>query len=195
MLLLVMHPEFDQRLQRRPLGLGRLRDQPGHGRVHVGPIGQDVLQRRARQQAPLGSGMPLAHGLIVGVEQIAEHRVERLVALQVGLQQEGLEEPGHVRQVPLGGTDIGHGLDLLVFGAEWRRQRQAFGAHRLKAGQPRLAILCPAVRGHERRGFSSHSPPLCPCGLSTDARTQTRLSPTGSRMTNETRTLFAYFAM
>ncbi len=113
--------------------------------------------------------MPLADGLVVGIEQIAEHRIERLIALEVRLQHEGLEEPGDVRQVPLGGADVRHGLDLLVLGAQRRGQFQALRPNRLEAGAPRLPIMGRAVGRHRRRGFNSHDTPLGPLGPSTDA--------------------------
>ena len=44
-------------------------------------------------------------------------------------QQQSLEEPGGMRQVPLGGAGVGHGLRLAVGFAQRRGQRQRACAH------------------------------------------------------------------
>ena len=73
--------------------------------------------------------MLLAHGLVVAVEQHPEGRVKRLKTGLEALQHKGLEEPGHVRQVPLGGAGVGHGLHLAVSFGKRRGQRLGLGAH------------------------------------------------------------------
>ena len=65
-----------------------------------------------------------ADALVVAVEEHAKGRVVRQEAgLEVRLktlQTKGLEEPGGVRQVPLGGAGVGHALGLAVGFRQWR---------------------------------------------------------------------------
>lgn len=51
---------------------------------------------------------------------------------RLSAKHELLEEPGGVRQVPLGWAGIGHRLQGGVFGAEASGQQTAAGAHRPK---------------------------------------------------------------
>ena len=53
---------------------------------------------------------PIAHGVVIRIEKIAERRMKGPIAIHVLRQHESLEEPCRVRQVPLGGTGIRHGL-------------------------------------------------------------------------------------
>ena len=73
MLLLMMQAEHDE------LGGApgqRLRQQLGHGGIDMGTVPSDLRHPRARQQSSLGAGMTGADGLVVGVEQEREVRVE-----------------------------------------------------------------------------------------------------------------------
>src|SRR5205085_1440421 len=66
--------------------------------------------------------------VVVGVEQHPEGRMERLEAGFARFQDEGLEEPGGVRQVPLDRAGIRHRLGTTVLG------RQGYGqVHRTLA--------------------------------------------------------------
>ncbi|MNE62160.1 hypothetical protein D3C80_1574260 [compost metagenome] len=68
-------------------------------------------------------------GFVVGVEQVVVERLRRAVAGQEGLQQEGLEEPADMRQVPLRRADVGHALDHLILGGQRRADRLAGCTH------------------------------------------------------------------
>ena len=72
--------------------------------VDVRPVGQDLVARGPGQEAALRPGMARAERLVVGVEEEIESLVEGAMVAQVGLQQHRLEEPGGVREVPLGGA-------------------------------------------------------------------------------------------
>ncbi len=125
----------------------------------MGAVGQHLIQRRPRQQPAFGPGMPLADRLVIGVEQIAEGRIEGPVAALFRLQQEGLEEPGDVGQVPFGGADVRHGLDLLVLGAEAGCEPQAFAPHRRETTTPRVPLVRSRRRSGERRYICRHARP------------------------------------
>ena len=121
MLLLVMQPEFDQRRDRRIVPGEKIR----HRRGDVVPIGHHLGHARPRDEAALRPRMPRSNGLVIGVEEIFERRIERPVSRRVRAQQEGLEEPGRVREMPLGRARIRHRLHGLVFRRE--RFRELFG--------------------------------------------------------------------
>ena len=126
-LLLVLQPQ----LQQTPDGLRQaiLLQQAEHARINIGAVGQHGGQRRPRQQAALRPRMLAPHALVVGVEEHAKRRVERAKALLVPLQDEGLEKPAGMRQVPFGGTGVRHGLHAAVLGRQRPRQRLGGGAH------------------------------------------------------------------
>ena len=91
-------------------------------------VAQDVFERRARQQPALGSRLPGTGSLVVGVEAVGEPLIQRAKACEMRLQHERLEEPGGVRQVPLGGAGVLHRLDDLIFRAQRLCQRQGESA-------------------------------------------------------------------
>ena len=129
MLLLVVQPEGDQGFGLRPCGVRRAVDQRRHGSVHVRAVIPHLVERGASDQAALRPGVSRPDRLIVGVEQEAERRVERPIAVCERLQQEGLEEPGGVREVPLDRTGVRHGLDLGVLRGQTLSQDLARRAH------------------------------------------------------------------
>ncbi len=114
-LLLVVAAQFEQ-LQPPLVDPARLE---GRHHLAVDPRAEvpDLRHARSGDEAPLGPGLPRAHGLVVGVEQEPEDRLGRGVPGQPA-QDELLEEPGGVRAVPGGGAGRGHGLRDLVLGAE-----------------------------------------------------------------------------
>jgi hypothetical protein len=87
-------------------------------------VAHHFLERRARQQPALGSRLAGAGSLVVGVEAIGEAFIQRAKARKMRLQHERLEEPGGMRQVPLGGAGVVHRLDDLIFRAQRLCQRQ-----------------------------------------------------------------------
>jgi hypothetical protein len=125
-LLLVVQPELDQTAK-------LLRDPPlaqrSHAAIHVVPVLEDLAQSGSRDLAPIGARVLLAYGVVVRVEEHAELRAERPVPGHVGLEQERLEEPARVGEVPLGGTRLGHGLRRRVLRREWLTEALRCATH------------------------------------------------------------------
>lgn len=117
-LLLVVQTEFDEAFDR---GVG-LAVEPVEQRLHArvdGPaVTVDLLDGRTRQQAALVARVELADRLVVGVEQHVKAGEAEFVSRQVRAQQEGLEEPRHVRDVPFRRTGLQAGLRLVVLGQQ-----------------------------------------------------------------------------
>ena len=109
-LLLVVQAEFDAGANL----VVAAREQRPHGLVHVRPVGVHLLHGRPRQRAALRPRERLADAVVVGVEERLEALGERPVPLPEGLEQEGLEEPGGVREVPLGRARVVHRLHAVV---------------------------------------------------------------------------------
>ena len=65
-------------------------------RIHPMAPGHDIGDRRAAEQTALRPGMACADGFVIGVELIAPERVAGLMFSCMGLQHEGVEEPGGV---------------------------------------------------------------------------------------------------
>src|SRR5262245_65185810 len=89
--------------------------------------------------------------LVIGVEEDTKLRVERAIPAPVLLEDEGLEEPAGVREMPLGRTGVVHGLRLAVLRRQRRAQALGRGAH--------LAVAGGQVPGRRRR--ARYDP--CPC--------------------------------
>jgi hypothetical protein len=123
-LLLVIDAELNKLCR---LGLKRLVKQALERLIDRSAIGTHLFRRGTREQTALRPRLPRPHALVVGVEAIFEALVEHLVAGKEALQQEGLEEPGGVRKMPLGRARVVHHLDDLVLIAQgprnFRRQR------------------------------------------------------------------------
>ena len=82
-----------------------------------------VVDRRTGQQPTLGPRMARTGGLVIGVEEVGESRVENPVFRLEPGQDESLEEPGGMREVPLCGADVRHRLDRLILGRQIGGQR------------------------------------------------------------------------
>ena len=63
-------------------------------------------------------------------------------------QDEGLEEPGHMRAMPLGRARVGHRLDDLILGRQKSRAALGLGAHGAKLLQPNLPRIGALPAGH-----------------------------------------------
>ena len=74
MLLLVMQADRDDLLQLRRQRVAL--QQALHLLVHVRAIGPHLFDGRPRQQAALGAAVPRPDGFVVGIEEIAERRIE-----------------------------------------------------------------------------------------------------------------------
>ena len=80
--------------------------------------------RRPRQQATLRTRVLRADAVIVTVEQVFADRMKGTVAVGKRQQDEGLEEPAGMRQVPLGRAHRWHGLQAVVLYHQRLAQRQ-----------------------------------------------------------------------
>ncbi len=105
----------------------------------------DLGHGRPGDQAPLGSRVPLADGLVVGVEEIPVCRV-RFVAFEVRGEQKGLKKPCDVSPVPFGGAHIGHRLHDLILGREGLGQPLRGRSYVLVTGG-QVELLCWAAGG------------------------------------------------
>jgi hypothetical protein len=138
--LFVVEAELEQRRHPRPHGFIGAGDQICHRGIDVGAIGMHLVEAGARDQPPLRARVPCAHRLVVRIEEKAEALVEAHVAASMRLEQESLEKPSRVREMPFGWARVGHRLDDLVLGAQRRRQVNAGPANRRIAVQPVFAL-------------------------------------------------------
>lgn len=93
-------------------------EESGHPGVNMGAVGVDFGDGWAAQQAPARAEYAVADGVVVGVEEKAEPVVEDPIAGGVRSEDESLEEPGGMGEVPFHGAGIGHGLQEIVLGSE-----------------------------------------------------------------------------
>ena len=119
MLLLVIEPQFEQPCDFRKHGVVSVVNEFENGVVDVGAIVQHLVEAWPCQQAALGSFVLWSDRIVVGIEQHLEGRVEFLIAVDMGDQDEGFEKPIGMREMPFRRTHVRHRLNLLVF----RRQR------------------------------------------------------------------------
>jgi hypothetical protein len=108
MLLLVVDSDLDQA---RDFGREAAASKLCQRLIDMRAVGKHALARGPCQDTAAPPGLTLPLALVVGVEAVVEGIVERLVTGEMLLQDELLEEPGDVREVPLGGARIVHGLD------------------------------------------------------------------------------------
>jgi hypothetical protein len=117
-LLLVVEAELDARRgpgsrsprTARASPRPRERDRPARSRGRVATTGRAPAADGARRRD------------VIRVEQHAERRIERHEALALG-EDERLEEPGRVGEVPLDRARVGHRLERAVLGRERRGER------------------------------------------------------------------------
>jgi hypothetical protein len=126
-LLLVVQPEGHQRSELRVLGGAH--EYRRHCGVHVGPPVEDLGDRRPREQPPSRPRVHLAHGVVIRVEQVVPALVRGSISRHGAMQHEALEEPGHMRQMPLRRADVGHGLHDLIFRSQRRGEPLAESAN------------------------------------------------------------------
>ena len=93
-------------------------EQLKHRAINVRSIGDNVRKCRSREHAALRACMHLADRVVIRVEQKIILFVESLITANKFLEYEALEEPGDMRKMPLGRTDIGHRLHDGVFSLE-----------------------------------------------------------------------------
>src|SRR6185503_6840430 len=134
MLLLVIDAELDElqcrRRKARKSALQRF--------VNVSAIGANLVERGTAKHSPLRARVPWPFCLVIAVEQEAPILVEWQVSRRVIPKDEGLEEPGGMREVPFGRRGIREGLNRRVGIAERRGEieRQLAGGEQLLAQRP-----------------------------------------------------------
>ena len=93
-------------------------EEAGHRGIDVGAVGEDGVEGRTGEG---GAELLLGHvaeGVVVAVEEPVEVGVEGFVGGDELAENEGLEEPAGVGEVPLDGTGLGTGLHHEVFRGE-----------------------------------------------------------------------------
>ena len=148
-LLLVVEAELDDGEQLR-IGAGG--QQSFHAEVDVAAITEHLLKPGPGQHAAALARELLADGVVVGIEEKRENRIKAAKPVLGLRQDEGLEEPARVGQVPARRAAVGHRLDRAVFGGKRRDQRLRGEAH------GRVTLRCGmALRwsGRKRRADAS----------------------------------------
>ena len=127
MLLFVLEAQRDAP---RSFILQRMLHQDNHCGVDVRAIAQNDIQRRPRERGAQFLLRHFAQRVVVAVEEPVKFRVEGLVPGNELTQDEGLEEPAGVGEMPLHRTRLCAGLHHHVF----RRQRTTKTQARLADG-------------------------------------------------------------
>ncbi len=86
--------------------------------INMSPESANILNQRPRQQTAPGPWMHLARRVVIGIEQVMILIVKTTVTFFVGFENETLEKPGRVRQMPLGWTHVRHTLNDVILGRE-----------------------------------------------------------------------------
>src|SRR6185436_6166685 len=89
----------------------------------------NLVQRRARQQAAIGSRMLVANRVVVGIEKHPISWVEMPVTANEALENERFEKPRCVGQMPLDGTCVWHRLECAVLGRQRRGKLHGGSSH------------------------------------------------------------------
>src|SRR5688572_2515167 len=89
--------------------------------------------------------MTRTNGEIVRIEQHAERRMERTIPGEGGLQDERLEKPGGVREVPFDRARVGHRLQRAIFGRQRLREALGLRPYPLESLHERMRWLRPRV--------------------------------------------------
>jgi hypothetical protein len=162
MLLLVVEAEFEQ--ERVLFGQRVSLEERVDAGVDVRAERADFLEARTGEQSARGPRPRGPDRDVVGVEQRAERGIERAVTRQRAGQEERLEEPARVREVPLDRARARHRLDLAVFRAEGFRELERRPPRPLVARRGdriryslRGRCLHPAVHQHPAYGSAGSS--------------------------------------
>jgi hypothetical protein len=83
--------------------------------VHIGSVPIDLLNGWAREYPPFGAAMPLTSPNIIGIEEVSIRGMRRSIARRGRGQNKGFEKPTRMRQMPLRGAHIRHGLNDIIF--------------------------------------------------------------------------------
>ncbi len=139
-LLLMLHPEFDQRCDLAPSRLFGTFDHPRHRGTDMIAIGHDDIDSGARQQAAFRPRVSWADRLVIGIEEVGKGRVEHSVIRIKTRQDKRFEKPGSMGEVPFCRAGIGHRLDRLVLWRQIGGQRFGVAPYGLEPFERCLAI-------------------------------------------------------
>ena len=115
-LLLVAETDLDEEIE--VLVAAFFGDQIEHRVVDVLAIGEDLVHRRACQQATVGTWVHSSDGVKIGIQDIVEVLVKPVVGLRVFLENEALPKPRNVRKMPFRRADVWHALHDVVLWLE-----------------------------------------------------------------------------
>src|ERR1700709_2821397 len=103
--------------------------------------------------------MTRTDGFVVRVEQVPEVGIESVVAGEIRLEEERLEEPTRVTAVPLRGAHVGHRLNDLVLRSERSGERFREIAYAAESRAQEVTVFVAATqRGGSRTMDGGHSP-------------------------------------
>ena len=129
-------------------------EERGHGGVDVCPVGEDGVERRAGEGGAELLFGHVAEGVVVAVEEPVEVGMEGFVGGDELAEDEGLEEPAGVGEMPLDGAGFGTGLDHEVFRREWGAELAGRLADGFVAGEEEFG-------GGSRAGGDGHDCSRC----------------------------------
>jgi len=98
-------------------------DQIKHRIVDMVAIGDDFLNRRACQQATIRPWIHSTDRIKIRIQDIVEILVKPVVGFRVFLENEALEKPRDMREMPFRRADVRHTLHDVVLGLEVLTQR------------------------------------------------------------------------
>ena len=121
MLLFVVESELDQLEETRTICCDVF-DERHHRFIDPPPVFGHLVVRRTSDETSVGASMPGADRLVIGIELYFVTFVVPIVPRLMGHEEEGLEEPGDMRSMPFGRTDVRHRLDLLILRGQGGRE-------------------------------------------------------------------------
>ena len=97
--------------------------------IDIPPVGIRLLDGGPGDQPTFGSAMPFSQRIVIRIEEVRVLWMKRPVIRNCRKEQEGLEEPADVGEMPLGRADIRHGLNDIIFGDQGFAQVLRKAAH------------------------------------------------------------------
>jgi hypothetical protein len=84
--------------------------------IDIPPVGIRLLDGRPGDQPSFRSAVPFSQRVVVRVKEVRILWMKRLVIRNCRKEQEGLEKPTDMGEMPFGRADIWHGLNNIIFG-------------------------------------------------------------------------------
>ena len=84
--------------------------------IDIPAVGIRLLDGGPGDQPTFGPAMPFSKRIVIRVEEVRVLWMQRPVIRNCRKEQEGLEKPADVGEMPLGRADIWHGLNDIIFG-------------------------------------------------------------------------------